>query len=218
MRIKYLGHSCFLITSDKGVRIVTDPYLHGAYDGAVKYCAVKEAADIVTISHDHPDHCAGDTVPGIPSIFREKGEQKVKGVTFHGFSTYHDTSKGSERGQNVAFRLEVDGVKILHLGDLGHALDAKAASEMKPVDVLLMPVGGFFTMGAEDLDAVISSLAPILVIPMHYKTPGVDFPIAPVEDFLKGRKGVRREEGSEVEISAGRVPGGIIVLTPANLP
>ncbi len=218
MKIKYIGHACFLLTTEKGIRIMTDPYEPGAYDGAVKYRPACEPADVVLVSHGHPDHCHVQSVEGEPSVVEAAGTSSFDGVQVEGIDTFHDTSEGSERGSNLIFRVKADGLTVCHLGDLGHTLDEETAGRIRPVDVLMIPVGGFFTVGSEEADAIIGSLGPKLVIPMHFKTEGVDFPIAPVDTFLAGRKGVDRRESSEVILSPGNLPEGILVLTPANLP
>ncbi len=218
MKIKYIGHSTFLLTTSDGTRIITDPYEPGSYDGAVKYKPVGEEADIVLVSHGHPDHNHIASVSGTFEVVDQPGETVARDIRLLGISTYHDTSEGSERGENIIFRMEVDGLSVCHLGDLGHTLGEGVAVDLKPVDVLLLPVGGFFAVGSAEADPLIAALEPKLVIPMHYKTDGVDFPIAPVDDFLSGREGVQRPGGSEIEFSAADLPKGILVLEPANLP
>jgi L-ascorbate metabolism protein UlaG (beta-lactamase superfamily) len=218
MKIKYVGHACFLVTTGGGTRIITDPYESGSYDGAVKYRPVDDAADIALVSHGHPDHNHVAGVPGSPRVVDEPGKTAARDVSILGVPCWHDTSGGSERGANIIFRIEADGLSVCHLGDLGHPLDTGTADSLLPVDVLLLPVGGFFTVGNEQADGIMGALSPKLVIPMHYRTAGVDFPIAPVEDFLEGRDGVRYGEGSEVEFLQDDLPGGILVLEPANLP
>ena len=218
MKIKYIGHACFLMTTENGTRIVTDPYEPGSYDGAVKYRPVGEEADIVLVSHGHPDHNHTASVSGNPRVVEEAGANIFDGIKILGISTYHDTSQGSERGGNIIFRFEVDGLALCHLGDIGHTLDDATAHQLRPVDILMLPVGGVFAIGSDEADALIDSLRPGLVIPMHYKTEGVDFPIAPVNEFLSGRKEVLWEGESEVEVTAGSLPEGVLVLNPANLP
>lgn len=218
MRVKYIGHSCFLIEAADGTRVITDPYEPGCYDGALKYRPVSEEADIVLISHDHADHNWSSGVGGDPVIISDGSPRTVKGIEIIGVATFHDTSQGSERGGNVIFRLVVDKLAICHLGDLGHTLDDNEASRLKPVDILLLPVGGFFAIGAEESDDIIGALSPRLVIPMHFKTDGVDFPIAPVDNFLADRKGVTRVGGPEVILLAEDLPAGTLVLDPAALP
>jgi L-ascorbate metabolism protein UlaG (beta-lactamase superfamily) len=218
MKIKYIGHSCFLVVTDGGTRIITDPYEPGSYDGAVKYRPVGEEADIVLVSHGHPDHNHIASVAGNPRVVEEAGANTIDGIHILGVSTYHDTSEGSERGGNIIFRFEADGLALCHLGDVGHTLDDATAHQLRPVDILMLPVGGVFAIGSKEADALIDSLMPGLVIPMHFKTDGVDFPIAPVEDFLSGRTEVLWEGGSEVEVTAGKLPEGVLVLNPAKLP
>jgi len=218
MKIKYIGHACFLVTTDGGTRIITDPYEPGCFEGALKYRAVDETADIVLVSHDHADHNHTSGVSGNPRIVTEAGSNTLNGIKILGVSTYHDTSEGSERGSNIIFRFEADGLTLCHLGDLGHTLDDATAHQLRPVDILMLPVGGFFAIGSEEADPLMASLMPKLVIPMHFKTEGVDFPIAPVDDFLSGRDGVVREGESEVEVTAGNLPEGVLVLEPAKLP
>lgn len=218
MKIKYVGHACFLITSDGGTRIITDPYESGSYDGAVKYRAVKDEADLVLVSHGHPDHNDPGSVPGSPAVIDTAGEHRFGDIDILGIEVYHDTEKGAERGENIIFRMNVDGLNIVHSGDLGHTLDPGAVAAIGAVDILLLPVGGFFTVGSEEADDIIGALKPGLVIPMHFKTAGVDFPIAPVENFLEGRSDINRLAGSEVEIDPASPPVGIMVMEPAALP
>ena len=218
MKIKYFGHASFLVTTDNGTRIITDPYEPGSFDGAVKYLPIAEEADIVFVSHAHADHNHTASVYGNPQVVDKAGANNIRGIDILGVPTYHDASEGSERGSNIIFRFEADGLVLCHMGDIGHALDNALAHQLTPVDILMMPVGGFFTIDCSEADSLIDSLMPELVIPMHYKTDGVDFPIAPVNDFLCGRKEVLWEEGSEVEVTAGNLPEGVMVLNPANLP
>jgi L-ascorbate metabolism protein UlaG (beta-lactamase superfamily) len=218
MKIKFIGHSCFLITSDSGTRIITDPYEAGAYDGAVKYKAIEDEADLVLISHEHPDHNSPGSVPGDPTVINTAGDHLFNGITVKGVPAYHDTEKGAQRGEIVIFSMKVDGVNIVHSGDLGHTLGDDIVSAIGQVDVLLLAVGGFFTVGSEELDQVLEALQPGLVIPMHYKTDGVDFPIALVDDFLEGRENVTLVGDSEIDMDASSPPQGIVVLEPSALP
>ena len=214
MKIKWLGHACFLITSETGLKIITDPYTSG---GGVGYAPVNEAADIVVVSHDHFDHNAVSSVPGKPEVVKDGGVKDVKGIQFKGIATYHDESQGGERGTNTVFCFSVDGLKLCHLGDLGHRLSREDVAEIGGVDVLFIPVGGFFTIDANVASQVCDDLKPKVVVPMHYKTPKLDFPVAGVEDFVKGKKNVRTLNSSEAEFKLGELPGAteIVVFQPA---
>jgi len=214
MKVKWLGHSCFLITSEAGLRIITDPYATG---GGITYSPVNEAANIVTVSHNHRDHNNIAAVPGKPEVITGSGTKTVKGIQFQGVASHHDESKGKERGTNTIFCFTVDGIRLCHLGDLGHELSREEIAQIGNVDVLLIPIGGFFTIDARVASKIADDLKPKVILPMHYKTPQCDFPITSVEDFLAGRKNVNKLNSSEMEFKAGKLPEAteIIVLQPA---
>jgi L-ascorbate metabolism protein UlaG (beta-lactamase superfamily) len=121
MKVKYYGHAAFLITSDRGTTIITDPYKPGAF-GAMSYGKISDEADVVLVSHDHDDHNSSGELPGNPEVVRTPGRRSVHGIEFNGIPTFHDTSSGKERGENIIFSFTVDGITFCHLGDLGHAL------------------------------------------------------------------------------------------------
>ncbi|MBN2075577.1 MAG: MBL fold metallo-hydrolase [Dehalococcoidales bacterium] len=216
MKIKWLGHASFLITSSSGIKVIMDPYepILG-----MNYRPIDESADIVTVSHGHGDHNNVAAVKGNPQVIDESTPVEVKGIKFSGIDTYHDDSGGSERGSNVIFCFEVDGIKVCHLGDLGHMLSSEQAASIGKVDVLMAPVGGNFTIDAVTADAVIEKLKPAVVIPMHFcndRCP--DFPVAGVESFTDGKTNVTVMDMSETEYKAGELPEStsIVVLKPAN--
>ncbi|MFC1977634.1 MBL fold metallo-hydrolase [Chloroflexota bacterium] len=213
MKIKWLGHATFLIISNTGTRIITDPY---APNERLTYGEIKESADIVTVSHEHFDHNNVAAVGGNPEVVR--GAAKVKGIEFKGISTYHDDTDGTQRGSNIIFCFEVDGVMICHLGDLGHPLSDKQVAEVGKVDILLIPVGGNYTIDAKVATEVASKLAPKVIIPMHFQNercPG--FPVSGVDEFLQDKAGVSRLDASETEFKQGELPATaqIVVLKPA---
>ncbi len=214
MKIKWLGHSCFLIVSETGLRIITDPYTAG---GGIKYAPVNEAADVVTVSHGHADHNAFSSVPGNPEVIKSSGLKDCKGTQFKGIATYHDDSEGRQRGSNIVFCFSMEGIGVCHLGDLGHGLSREQVNNIGKVDLLFIPVGGFFTIDARTATQVCDDLKPKIIIPMHYKMPKVDFPIVGVEDFVRGKANVRRLEVSEAEFKAGHLPdvSEIVVFSPA---
>jgi len=212
MKIKWLGHAAFLITSDSGTRIITDPY---ETSNDLKYGRIKESADVVTVSHDHWDHCNVAAVQGNPQVV--KGTTEAKGIKFKGISTYHDDAGGSQRGSNTILCFEVDGVNVCHIGDLGHLLSAEQVTELGKIDILIIPVGGFYTIDAKVASQVCDQLKPGVIIPMHYKTDKCDMPITGVGEFLRGKSNVTRLDASEVEFKSGELPPitQIMVLKPA---
>ena len=212
MKIRYLAHSSFLITADDGTRIITDPYTTG---DEFKYAPVTETADIVTVSHDHFDHNNTGGIKGDPQIVRESGT--VKGITFKAVPTAHDDKGGGERGTNTVMCMVVNGVRIVHLGDLGHFLTDNQVTEIHKVHVLLVPVGGFFTIDAAAATEVAEQVRARVIIPMHYKTDKSELPIAPVDEFLKTKDNVTMVDGSEVEFTVPTLPAGpqIMVLKPS---
>lgn len=203
MKIKWLGHAAFLITSEEGLKIITDPYSVG---GGINYGKIEESADIVVVSHKHGDHDNVSTVKGKPEIVDAPGSRRVKGVDFRGIPSYHDEAKGRQRGANIIFCFTVDGMRICHLGDLGHQLDTSQIAAIDGVDILLIPVGGFYTIDAKGATKVCEKLSPRVAIPMHLKTAKCDYPIAGVDDFLKGKKSVRQLNASEAEFKKDQLP------------
>jgi len=203
MKIKWLGHACFLLTSEEGLKIMTDPYSVG---GGINYGKIQESADVVTVSHKHGDHSNVAAAKGSPAVVDTPGVKQVKGIEFSGISTYHDEAGGSQRGPNIIFCFDLDGMRVCHLGDLGHELDASQVGALGPVDILLVPVGGFFTIDAGAATKVCRDIGPKVVVPMHYKTAKCDYPIAGVDEFLKRRENVRRLDDSEAEFKKDQLP------------
>jgi L-ascorbate metabolism protein UlaG (beta-lactamase superfamily) len=218
MEIKWYGHASFLLITAQGIKIITDPYEPGAYDGDIAYGPIPDEADIVTVSHDHhPDHNYVEGVAGNPIVIKETGRHEAKGIVIEGVATYHDDSKGAERGDNTVFTVIADGMRVCHLGDLGHLLNDKELQQIGQVDCLLIPVGGFFTIGPQEARQVVDQLQPKVTIPMHFKTDKCGFPIASVDQFVEGAQQVQRLDTStftftKEELETGR---GIVVLQPA---
>ena len=216
MKIKWYGHASFLITSDQGVKIITDPYEPGAFGGKLSYGKITDQADIVLVSHDHADHNYTKDL-GPAQIVRGSGSKTSKGIPIKGIATFHDPSKGSERGANTIFCFRVDGIQVCHLGDLGYVISREEGTEIGPVDILIAPVGGFYTIDAKEATRVAEMIKPKILIPMHFKTEKCEFPIAPVEDFLKGKSGVKRAGASEATFDRASLPKEmeVLVLTHA---
>jgi L-ascorbate metabolism protein UlaG (beta-lactamase superfamily) len=216
MKVKWLGHACFLITSESGLRIITDPYTTGAF--GLEYAPVAETADIVTVSHDHADHNNVAAVKGNPQVVRGLGSHEAKGIQFKGIATAHDESAGKQRGSNTIFCFTLDGINVCHLGDLGHELSDQTVADIGDVDVLLIPVGGNFTIDGLVANGICKKLAPKLIIPMHFKNARCpSFPVAGVEEFTREREQVKAMPGSEIEIKKEQLPTAAetIVLKPA---
>ncbi len=217
MRIEYLGHASFLLTTSAGTRILTDPFDPAAYADTMKYRRFEGEADIVTISHDHRDHSETSVVKGAPIIIRGDGKFKAAEVDFLGVGTFHDDQRGSKRGRNTVFVMCVDGLTIAHLGDLGHVLTSDQAAEIGAVDVVLVPIGGFYTIDAAQADKVVDQVSAQIVIPMHYSNEKCSFPITGVEEFTAGKSNVTREGTPVLEVTRETVPAQqqIVVLEPS---
>ena len=206
MKIQWMGHASFLLTAADGTRVLTDPYEPGGFGGAVGYGAIDLPMDLVTVSHDHADHNFVKGLRGNPKVISGAGIKEERGIRFAGIASFHDQREGKDRGANTIFCWEMDEISICHLGDLGEALSASQVAQIGKVDILLIPVGGYFTIDAAEASIIVDQLKPALVIPMHFKTEVLNFPVAKVEDFTRYYKKVRFFESSEIEISRESFP------------
>jgi L-ascorbate metabolism protein UlaG (beta-lactamase superfamily) len=198
--INWLGHSCFRIKGSHAI-IITDPF-----PPELGYTLGKQTADIVTLSHQHPSHSYVKGIGGEPRIIRGPGEYEISGILIIGIATFHDTQRGQVRGKNTVYVMEIDGVSVCHLGDLGHVLSSEQVEEIGNVDVLLLPVGGGSTINAAVSAEVIRQLEPKAVIPMHYKTPAVKRELDSVNVFLKEMGMVQIEPRSKLTLSKSNLP------------
>lgn len=204
MRVKWNGHACFTITAADGTTVITDPYEPGGYGGAIAYGPVDDRADVALISHEHGDHNHSQGLTGRPHVLTGSG--RARGIEFTAVETFHDEKGGAERGPNRLFAFEIDGVRVGFLGDLGHLLSEDQIAALGPVDLLLAPTGGVFTVGPEQAARLVDQVKPRVVIPMHYKTAKCGFPLAEVDEFA-GRLGdVKRTGASEVEVVSDGLP------------
>jgi L-ascorbate metabolism protein UlaG (beta-lactamase superfamily) len=201
--ITWLGHSSFLIALDDKIKIVTDPF-----DESVGYPMPDESADVCMVSHDHFDHNCVSVIKGSPQVVKGAGEKEAKGIKFKGVASFHDETNGSQRGENTIWAFELGGMKLAHVGDLGIGLTDSQKKEIGGVDILFVPTGGFYTIDAATASKVVDALNPKVVIPMHYKTPflGDNFPLAPVDDFLKGKKNVVKVGENSASFSKESLP------------
>lgn len=247
MKIKWLGHASVLVTSDSGTKIIIDPYepgYHAPPNGTLAYDDIEESADIVIVTHEHPDHNNVATVRGNPKIVRGaeiRGATavKIKGIELKGIPCYHDNAGGKLLGENTIICFEVDGIRICHSGDLGHQLSNGQVAELGRVDILLLCVGLLVPVGepqfitneaglrepvynqyiidADVANQLYDQLTPKVIIPIHYSNDRCSFKLVGVDEFLKGRKNVIRIDTSEVELTQENLPATtqIIVLKPS---
>jgi len=179
VEITWLGHSCFRIKG-KEATVITDPC-----HPSLGYSLGRLQADIVTVSHFHPGHCYVESISGSFKEIKGAGEYEVKGVFITGIGTFHDTEQGKKRGKNTVYLVEMDGITLCHLGDLGHLPPPELIEEMSGVEVLMLPVGETSTFNVRIAVELVKHLTPRVVIPMHYKTPCLTRESEPVGKFLK---------------------------------
>ena len=179
MEIKCIGHACFLLTDNVGTKILLDPF-----DPNVGYKVYDEDADIITVSHHHRDHDYTEIVKGDPYIIDKEGTYDLHNISFRGIPSFHDKDNGAKRGKNTIFIFNIDGYKICHLGDLGYVLSDEEVKNIGEVNVLMIPVGGFYTIDAKEAAQVSLKINSNYIIPMHYKKSAADLPITGVDLFI----------------------------------
>ncbi|HEX3026938.1 MAG TPA: MBL fold metallo-hydrolase [Clostridia bacterium] len=203
MIIKWYGQSCFLITTGDGEKIVTDPF-----NGMLGYRVPSLEADLVTVSHQHSDHNNLAAVRGADRLVGDAGVIRIGKVDVNGIPSFHDRKSGRLRGENLIFNIEADGIHVCHLGDLGHELSPEQAAQIGPVDILLIPVGGFFTINGQTAAQVAAMLHPSIVVPMHYRTKAVRLrmPMISTEEPFLEAMGTEAETLSRLEILRQDLP------------
>jgi len=201
MKIKWFGHASFLIENERGIKIVTDPF-----DETLGYKLPRVKANIVTVSHEHFDHNFVRGVKGKPVVFKGPVKRESHKMEFRGISSYHDSVFGAQRGDNTIFTINADDLNLCHLGDLGHLLDEDKLNEIGKVDILFIPVGGYYTINHEQAEQIIDKIMPKVIIPMHYKTDAINFSIDPVDLFIYGKKDVIKLNSSEYSINKELLP------------
>ncbi len=178
MKIEWMGHACFAVTTDQGTRIVTDPF-----DQTVGYPLPWGRADIATVSHGHFDHSCYERL-NPANVVKEPGEYAIGDVKITGIESFHDDAQGAKRGKNVMFVIEADGKRIAHLGDLGHMLSAEQVKALGKLDVLMIPVGGTYTLTGEQAAEQAQAIGAEAVVPMHYSNDWCKFDITNENGFL----------------------------------
>ena len=210
-----IGHAKFLIELENGMRIVTDPY-----DSTCGYPVEPMQADVVLVSHGHHDHSAVETIKGNPRVIDQAGTYDLDdGVRVIAVEADHDEAGGTKRGKTLLFSLQAEDLNAVHLGDLGHLPTQAQAEAIGPADVLMVPVGGFYTIDAPTAQQTAELLHARVVLPMHYKTRvNADWPIAPVDDFL-AICGAASEELAMLRVAKGDLmcQPRVAVLKPQSL-
>jgi L-ascorbate metabolism protein UlaG (beta-lactamase superfamily) len=184
MNIQYYGHSCFKITTKPGGRATEDVTVFlDPFDKETGLRPPQGQANLVLVSHNHHDHNNVSALKGDPVVINTAGEYSVKGINIVGLEAFHDDKEGELRGKVVVFILETEGFKICHLGDLGTDLTSKQLEEIDGVDILLIPVGGKYTIDGKKAAEIARKIEPAIIVPMHYKTPGLKIDVSDEKDF-----------------------------------
>ena len=213
MKIRYLGHSCFVLTKSGGCSIVTDPY------GDVGFCMPEIFAQAVTSSHSHYDHCNVGGVLGVSAVFDKAGKFSFENIKISALASWHDDAHGLKRGSNLIFKFYMDNLSICHLGDLGEPCNDALIEKIGHVDVLLIPVGGNYTIDAAQAKEYVDRINPSVTIPMHYMQRGLNIAISGPDEFLnKFPQSQVMKVGYETELSEADISNSkpkIIVMERA---
>ena len=198
MNITWYGQSCFKIQTkaqrgEKETTIIIDPF-----DKSIGLRPPQGNAEIITVSHQHHDHNNISAIKGEPFVIDAPGEYSIEGIQIEGIESFHDNSKGAERGRNTIFTIDSEGIRICHLGDLGHVLEENQVETIGEVDILMIPVGGNYTINSKEAEEVISQIEPTIIIPMHFKVKGLTVDIEDADKFCK-------EYGGTIEKGIGKL-------------
>ena len=194
MKLSWYGHSCFKLETQDG-SVIFDPYAPGSVPG-LELPAL--SADMVLCSHKHSDH----SYPQGVKQTRRKPELDIQRL-----STFHDGKRGALRGENTVTIVEGEGLRVAHFGDLGHMLSPEQLEELGHIDVMLVPVGGYYTIDAKQAAELVRAVKPLVTVPMHYRGAGFGYDeIAPVEDFLALSENIKYFDSNVLELSGIREP------------
>jgi len=216
-KISWAGQSCFQISvsnsRDHSADIVIDPF-----DEATGLKVPNFSADIVLVTHDHHDHNNIKALKGDPFVIKGPGEYEVKDVFIKGIASFHDDKEGKEKGQNTIYTIEAEDMRFCHLGDLGQKqLTDEQLEKIDSVDILMIPVGGEYTISSTEAQKIISQIEPQIVIPMHYSLPKLKIKLDEVSKFLKtmGKNSVTPQDKFTVKSSTlSKGDMEIVVLQP----
>jgi len=209
MKLEWIGHACFQMTAQDGTTVITDPY-----DESVGIDMVPLCADLITMSHEHHDHCEMSMIVGKPVIARGCETACVGSVKAKAVSSYHDDAQGAKRGKNAIRIFEIDGMKVVHMGDQGCMPDAAALDAITDADVMMIPVGGTYTVDAQEAKDVLAHAKPRCVIPMHVKTKRCPYPIANVQEFLALMDAADARPIDVLDVTKETVPCGVVLMSP----
>ena len=209
MRLEWIGHACFKMTLESGVKVFTDPY-----DESVGITMIPLKADVITMSHEHHDHNEESQIIGEPVILHGDMPLELGGLKVAAHASYHDDAQGAKRGANHIRVFEAEGLKVVHMGDQGCMPAKEILDAIAGADVLLIPVGGTYTLDAKEAKEVIERIAPKCAVPMHVKTAHCPYPIDPIGVFLEEMDCAGLEPAAALELSAGNVPSGVVLMKP----
>lgn len=213
MDIYFYGQACVKLKG-KTAQVFIDPYKE-------EFTGLKLpkdlTADIAISTHNHDDHNNLEAITGDPIKITGPGEYEVKGVSVLGVSTFHDKEEGAQRGRNTVYNVGIDGLNVVHLGDLGHTLSENVIDEIGATDILFIPVGGIYTIDAKTASDVVTQLEPKIVIPIHYKLSGLKFELDPLENFLKEMGFENLEAQLKLSVTKDKLPEElqVVVLSKA---
>ena len=199
MQIKWYGHACFGLDFANGPRVVTDPF-----DDHVGYPLCTASADIVTTSHGHGDHNYVESIQGRPTVLNRTGLFIFDDLCIRGVKSFHDDANGAKRGENIIYIFESDGLKLAHLGDLGHEPNMAQYAALEGADVLMIPIGGYYTIDTDTALKIIDHVKPRIAIPMHFNTAVMNFPITDEKRFAE-LTSAKYWDGSAIEVTKDNI-------------
>ena len=209
MKLQWLGHSAFRLADESGTSIITDPF-----DPYIGYAMPRLSCDAAVCSHGHSDHHYTAGVDGSPMVIDTVGTHNVRGVRINGVLSNHDPNGGTKRGKNIIYSFDFCGLTVCHMGDIGEACTQALVKKLPPVQILLIPVGGNYTIDAKEAKAYVDAIKPNVVIPMHYQMENKSFAVSTVDPFLAlfHTASVTRAETETLEFTASALPASTQII------
>lgn len=210
MKLEYIGHACFRMTAQDGTCAITDPY-----DGGVGIAMLPLTADLITMSHEHHDHNCEDMVKGHPLIVHGDQPAAIGGIETRAVLSFHDDAQGAKRGANAIRIFTIDGLKVVHMGDQGCMPSEDVISAITGADVMMIPVGGYYTIDAKGAQAIIQRAKPRCVIPMHFLTQNGHYSVIGDQHAFLTCMGVPNASAQQaLTLLPGSVPEGVVLMQP----